>query len=134
PSVKGMTVILLVPPYGPVSKTDVALPHADIDRTEAATIEHHLREEFSNSDELPEGGFRQDDTTPISETYPTKSAGRPDSFEGETTVQGRGTYRGRPVIVFDLTGVGTVNGQPMGMHAGLFLDTATGLVSHTEML
>ena len=49
-------------------------------------------------------------------------------------MQGKGSYRGRPVVVFDLTGVGTVNGQPMGTHAHLFLDTATGIVSHAELL
>jgi hypothetical protein len=134
PSLRGMKVILLVPPYGPVGRTDVSLPRANVDRAQAETIQNHLRQEFSNADELPEAGFRQDETTPISETYPTRSADVPDSFEGRATVEGQGSYRGRPVVVFDLTGVGIVNGQPMGMHAHLFLDTATGLVSHTELL
>lgn len=133
-ALKGTKVTFLVPPYGPVAKTDVSLPSAKIDRAQAETIEHHLREEFFNAHELPDTGFRQNDTSPINETYPTKSGARPDSFEGRVTVQGKGSYRGRPVVVFDLTGVGTVNGQPMGMHAHLFLDTATGLVSHAELL
>ena len=133
-ALKGMKATLLVAPYGPVGKTDVSLPSVKVDRAQAETIEDHLREEFSSADELPNTGFRQNDTSPISETYPTKSAAGPNSFEGGVTVLGQGSYRGRPVVVFDLTGAGTVNGKPMGMQAPLFLDTATGLVSHTELL
>ena len=73
-ALKGTKLTFLVPPYGPVGKTDVSLPSAKVDRAQAETIEHHLREEFSNAHELPDTGFRQNDTSPISETYPTKSA------------------------------------------------------------
>ena len=47
---------------------------------------------------------------------------------------GKGTYRGRPVLVFEIMGTGMVNGEPMGLHAYRFLDVATGLWSHSELI
>ena len=82
-ALKGTKVTFLVPPYGPVAKTDVSLPSAKIDRAQAETIEHHLREEFFNARELPDTGFRQNDTSPINETYPTKFGARPNPSKAE---------------------------------------------------
>ena len=133
-TIKGAKLTLLVPPYGPVSKATASLPSSRNTPIEAAAAEKRLINEFSNQIGLPPTGFHQSDVIKISEAYPAKAGDGPDSFDGKATVQGLGFYRGRPVILFDITGVGTVKGQPIGMHAYQFLDTATGIWSHIELL
>ena len=133
-TIKGAKLTLLVPPYGPVSKATASLPSSRNTPIEAAAAEKRLIHEFSNQIGLPPAGFHQNDVIKISEAYPARTGDSPDSFDGKATVQGLGFYRGRPVILFDITGVGTVKGQPIGMHAYQFLDTATGVWNHIELL
>ena len=65
-------------------------------------------------------------------SLPATSYEKAATLKGKAVVQGRGMYRGRSVIVCEVTGIAIMDGLPLGMHSFKFLDTATGLWSHTE--
>jgi hypothetical protein len=134
-SIKGAKVTLLVSePYGPIKNVNVFLspPFTDPARPEAKAKE--LAKAFL-ADILPHEGFHQGDTIPYHETYPSTHRGRgSSSFDGKAVVIGKGFYRGRPVIVLDVSGVATVDDQGLGFHGYLFLDSATGIWSHLDGL
>jgi hypothetical protein len=133
-SLKGTSLTLLVPPYGPIKEVKFVPPTLSGDQTAAEAVEHDLRDEFTSEATLPKGGFKQSDAVRLSQSV-TPSPGRAGgSFEGDARVQGIGTYRDRPVIVFDLSGVVHIDGRPFGLHSYMFLDIATGIWSHMEML
>lgn len=130
-AVKGMQVTFFVAPFGPVKKTEVSLTTAN---REGTTIEDHLRDDFPGNFELPASGFRQDDEVPLHDSFPSRSGAYTNSFEGVAKVRGKGSYRGRPVVVVEVSATGIVTGNPIGFRAYRFLDEATGLWSHSELI
>jgi hypothetical protein len=131
-TVKGLKVTFYVAPFGPVKKMEASVTTAR--QEEIATIQDHLRDDFSGDFALPPAGFRQGDQAPIHDSFPGQGGKQSNAFQGKATVQGKGTYRGRQVVVFEVAGTGIVNGEPMGLRAYRFLDVATGLWSHSELI
>lgn len=131
-TIRGLKVTFYVAPFGPVKKMEASVTTAR--QEEIATIQDHLRDDFSGDFVLPPSGFRQGDQAPIHDSFPGQGGKQANSFQGKATVQGKGTYRGRQVVVFEVAGTGVVNDEPMGLHAYRFLDVATGLWSHSELI
>jgi len=133
-SLGGTSLTLLVAPYGPIQDVKLSLPPSGSDQAVAQAVERDLRDEFTSSAPLPKTGFSQGDSVRVRQSIAAAPHGEGGSFEGKATVRGRGTYRDRPVVVFDLTGVATVGQQPFGLHSYMLLDVATGIWSHSEMI
>jgi len=131
-SIKAAKVVLLVSePYGPLRNVNVFLSPPSADSTKPTAKAKEFARAFLAED-LPEAGLHQADTIPYHETSPATEAERASSFDGKAVVIGKGTYRGRPVIVLDMTGVITMDEQALGFHSYIFLDTATGIWCHKE--
>jgi hypothetical protein len=130
--VKGVTLSLEAAPYGPLTKATASLTLPGSPRDDMAVIERQFTAGFAGTGQLPAAGFRQNDGAPVVAVFPTEPGEETASFTGMGTVRGQGSYRGRPVVVLDFTGVVTRNERPMGVHAYAFIDTATGLLSHAE--
>jgi hypothetical protein len=127
---KGTKITLLIEPFGPTKNVSVSLPPANGSQARAETVKQELQREFAGT--LPERGLHQGDTMLIDTSLPGTSHGTDATLKGKAIVNGQGTYRGRPVIVCEVTGIAGLDGQSLGMHSFKFLDIATGLWSHTE--
>jgi hypothetical protein len=131
-SLKGTKISLLFEPFGPLKDVRVYLPPSSGSATKSEAIEQGLRHHFATEVLLPKEGFHQGDTISIDLAVPTTSGNKDSTFSGKATVQGRGTYRGRPVVLFQLAGVAVIDEKPFGLNSYLLLDTATGIWSHME--
>jgi hypothetical protein len=129
---KGTKITLLVEPYGFVKDVRVSLPPSSGSRTISGEIEKKVRGEFAAGGTLPKDGFHQGENFSIDTFLPATSNEKDGTLKGTAIVRGLGTYRGRPVIVCEVTGVTVFDDQPLGIHSYKFLDLATGLWSHTE--
>ena len=127
---QGTKITLLTEPFGPTKNVSVSQPPANGSHARAETVKQELQREFAGT--LPERGLHQGDTMLIDMSLPGTSHGTDATLKGKAIVTGQGTYRGRPVIVCEVTGIAGLGGQSLGMHSYKFLDTATGLWSHTE--
>jgi len=131
-TIKGLKVTFYVAPFGSIKKMEASVTTAR--QEEIATIQDHLRDDFSGDFALTPSGFPQGDEAPLRDSFPGQNGTHTSSVEGKAVVRGKGSYRGRPVLVFEVVGTGMVNGEPMGLHAYRFLDVATGLWSHSELI
>jgi hypothetical protein len=129
---RGTKIILHVEPYGLVRDVSVSLPPASASHATSEEIAAKVRGEFAGGGSLPKDGFHQGETLPIDTALPAMSGRAGGTLKGEAIVKGQGSYRGRPVIVLEAKGVGTLDDQPLGIHSYRFLDMATGLWSHSE--
>jgi hypothetical protein len=131
-SIKGAKVILLLSePSGTIKNVNVFMPPSVVDPAKP----HTDAEEFARSfiaDDAPATGLPQTGSMPYHETYPKTDSDSGGSFDGKFAVVGKGTYRGRPVVVLDTSGVISTDGQALGFRGYVFLDTATGIFSHKE--
>ena len=131
-SIKGAKVILLLSePRGTIKNVNVFMPPSVVDPTRP----HSGAEKFARSfiaDDAPATGLPQTGNMPYHEIYPKTDSDSGGSFDGKFAVVGKGTYRGRPVVVLDTSGVISTNGQALGFRGYVFLDTATGIFSHKE--
>ena len=131
-SIKGAKVVLLLSePSGAIKNVNVFMPPRIVDPAKP----HSDAEKFARSfiaDDAPATGLPQTGSMPYHETYPKTDGDRGGSFDGKLAVVGKGTYRGRPVVVLDMAGVISTEGQALGFNSYFFLDTATGIFSHKE--
>jgi hypothetical protein len=133
-SIKGAKVTLLVSkPDGTVKNVKIFLPPSVVDPAKARKNAQEFAQGFIAED-LPPTGLLQTDRMPYHETYPATDTDSGSSFDGQLRVVGKGFYRGRPVVVLDMTGVISMDGQALGFNSYFFLDTATGIWSHKEGL
>jgi hypothetical protein len=129
---KGAKITLLVEPFGSVKDVSVSLPTSSGNHTTPEALEKKLGQEFLGRSLLPKEELHQGEIISIDMSLPATSYERAATLKGKAVVQGSGMYRGRSVIVFEVTGIAIMDGLPLGMHSFRFLDTATGLWSHTE--
>ena len=133
-SIKGAKVILqLSEPHGTIKNVNVFIPPSIVDPAKP----HSKAEKFARSfiaDDAPATGLPQTGSMPYHDTYPKTDSDRGGSFDGKLAVVGKGTYRGRPVVVLDVSGVMSSDSQNLGIRGYFFLDTATGIFSHKELV
>lgn len=129
---KGTKITLLVEPFGLVRNVSVSLPTGSGGHTTTEVLEQKLRQDLTAETLLPREGLHEGEIISIDMSLPTTSYEKAGALKGKAVVQGRGMYRGRTVIVCEMTGIAVMDNRPLGMHGFKFLDTATGLWSHTE--
>ena len=131
-SIKGAKVILLISePFGPIKNITVSMPPAVVESGKPRLMAQQFARAFI-AEGLPKTGIPQAGSIPYHDSHPATDSESGSSFEGKAVVLGKGFYRGRPVIVFDLAGVLRINDQPLGFHSYMFRDAATGIWCHRE--
>jgi hypothetical protein len=81
---------------------------------------------------LPRDGFHQDQV--VARTAPYESSLPHSAYSGKMVVKGRGTYRGRAVVVFEESGSVVVNSNLYEVHGYRLLDVGTGIWIRMDMV
>jgi len=79
---------------------------------------------------LPSDGFHQDQV--LARTLPYESSEPHSAYSGKLVVRGRGTYRGRDVVVLEESGSVVVNSHLYEVRGYRLLDVKTGMWIHID--
>jgi hypothetical protein len=122
---KGSRLTLVVDPFGSLQDVRLTLPSSLADGAKAKALARQLKDKLRSRSLRPRSGIRQGDGFRTGFTPPStaRTVGR---------VQGHGPYRGRPVIVANLTLEVTSGDQLISLSGYAFVDIQTGILSHAE--
>jgi hypothetical protein len=134
PPIKGTAMTFLLGPFGGVKDVSISIPGLATGSPKLVQLEKETQARMNREIVLPPEGFRQNQKLQLSYREASPSGDASDVATVMVTAIGRGQYRGRPVLVFRVTGAVMVKASSIEVRGYIFLDAKTGVSSHGDIV